>query len=65
MDAQTEYTTIATDLSSYVTTNVLQFITGSKSMDDWDAFVEDVMGSFDIERLKELSDEAVEAYIGG
>ena len=34
-------------------------------MDDWDAFVEDVMGSFDIERLKELSDEAVEAYIGG
>jgi putative aldouronate transport system substrate-binding protein len=63
-DAQTEYTTIATDLSSFVTTNVLQFITGSRPMSDWDSFVDDVMGSFDIERLKELSDEAVEAYIG-
>ena len=64
VDAQTEYSTIATDLSSFVTTNVLQFITGAKPMSDWDAFVDDVLASFDIERMKELNDQAVEAYLG-
>ena len=64
VDAQTEYSTLATDLSSFVTTNVLQFITGAKPMSDWDAFVDDVLASFDIERMKELNDQAVEAYLG-
>ena len=63
MDAQTEYATIATDLTSFVTTNVLQFITGSKDMSQWDSFVEEAVSSFDVDRLKELSDEAVEAYL--
>ena len=63
MDAQTEYATIATDLTSFVTTNVLQFITGSKDMSQWDSFVEEAVSSFDVDRLKELSDEAVEVYL--
>ena len=63
VDAQSEYSNIATDLSSYVTTNVLQFITGAKPMSEWDAFVDDTLASFDVERLKELNDEAVEAYL--
>ena len=63
IDSQTEYSNIATDLTSYVTTNVLQFITGSKDMSQWDEFVKEATSSFDIERLKELSDNAVEAYL--
>lgn len=63
VDAQTEYSTISTDLSSFVTTNVLQFITGTKPMDQWDAFVDEAMNSFDVERMKELSDAAVDAYL--
>ncbi len=63
MDAQTEYSNIATDLNSFVTTNVLQFITGARAMSDWDAFVEEATTSFDVDRLKELADEAVANYL--
>ena len=56
--------TVLANLSSFVTTNVLPFITGAKPMSDWDAFVDDVLASFDIERMKELNDQAVEAYLG-
>jgi putative aldouronate transport system substrate-binding protein len=62
-DAQNEYSAIANDLGSFVSTNCLQFITGSKSMDDWDAFVEEALSSFDVDRMTELSQEAVEAYL--
>ncbi len=62
-DAQTEYSTIATDLGSYVTTKCLQFITGADSMDNWDSFIEEMYASFDIDRLAELNQQAVEAYL--
>jgi putative aldouronate transport system substrate-binding protein len=62
-DAQNEYDSIATDLGSFVSTYCLQFITGSKSMDEWDAFVEEALSSFDVDRMTELSQEAVEAYL--
>jgi putative aldouronate transport system substrate-binding protein len=62
-DAQNEYDSIATDLGSFVSTYCLQFITGSKSMDEWDAFVDEALSSFDVDRLTELSQEAVEAYL--
>lgn len=62
-DAQTEYSGIATDLGSYVSTICLQFITGERPMDEWDAFVEDVYDSFDIDRMTELSQEAIDAYL--
>lgn len=64
VDAQTEYSTIANDLSTYVSGACLQFITGSRSMDEWDAFVEDAYASFDVERMTELYQEAVDAYLG-
>ena len=63
MDTQTEYSNIATDLNSFVTTNVLQFITGARPMSEWDAFVEEATTSFDVDRLKELADEAVANYL--
>ena len=64
VDAQTEYSTIANDLSTYVSGACLQFISGSRSMDEWDAFVEDAYASFDVERMTELYQEAVDAYLG-
>ena len=64
VDAQNEYNSIATDLGSYATTNVLQFITGAKPMDEWDAFVDEVMTSFDIDRMTELYQEAIDSYLG-
>ena len=63
VDAQTEYSGIATDLGSFVSTACLQFITGEKSMDEWDAFVADALSSFDVERMTELYQEAVDAYL--
>lgn len=62
-DAQTEYSSIASDVGSYVSTTCLQFITGGKSMDEWDSFIEDVQSSFDIERMTELYQEAVDTYM--
>ena len=63
LEAQTEYSGIATDLGSFVSTACLQFITGEKSMDDWDAFVEETLASFDVDRMTELYQEAIEAYL--
>ena len=63
VDAQNEYASIASDLGSYVSTMCLQFITGTKSMDEWDAFVEEATTSFDVERMTELNQEAVDAYL--
>jgi putative aldouronate transport system substrate-binding protein len=62
-DAQTEYSGIMNDLGSYVSTACLQFITGSKSMDEWDSFVAEATSSFDIDRATELYQEAVDAYL--
>jgi hypothetical protein len=32
-------------------------------MDEWDAFVDEALSSFDVDRMTELSQEAVEAYL--
>ena len=63
VDDQTEYSGIATDLGSYVTTACLQFITGEKPMEEWDAFIEEITTSFDIERMTELYQNAIDAYL--
>lgn len=63
VDAQTEYSSIVSDLGSYVSTMCLQFITGEKSMDEWDSFIEEVTSSFDVERMTELYQEAVDTYL--
>ena len=63
VDNQTEYSGIVSDLGSYVSTMCLQFITGEKSMDEWDSFIEEVTSSFDVERMTELYQEAVDTYL--
>lgn len=63
VDAQNEYSTISTDLMTYASGTCLQFITGSKPMDEWDAFIDDVYASFDVDRMTELYQEAVDAYL--
>ncbi len=63
VDAQTEYSTISADLSSYVSTVCLQMITGAKPMDEWDAFIDEVKSSFDVDRMIELYQEAVDTYL--
>lgn len=63
VDAQNEYSTIATDLSTYASGACLQFITGAKSMDEWDSFIDEVHNSFNVERMTELYQEAVDAYL--
>ncbi len=63
VDAQTEYSSIVSDLGSFVSTMCLQFITGEKSMDEWDSFIEEVTSSFDVERMTELYQEAVDTYL--
>lgn len=63
VDAQTEYAGIISDLGSYVSTACLQFITGDRSMDEWDAFIEEVTSSFDVERATELYQEAIDTYL--
>ena len=62
-DAQNEYAAINTDLGSYVSTNCLQFITGAKPMSDWDSFIDQAYSAFDIDRMIELYQEAVDAYM--
>ena len=37
-----EYNSIASDIETYVSTTVLEFITGTRSLDEYDAFVETV-----------------------
>lgn len=63
VDDQNEYSGIASDLGSYVSTACLQFITGEKSMDEWDSFVEEAMTSFDVDRMQELYQSAIDAYL--
>ena len=63
VDAQTEYSGIASDVGSFVSTTCLQFITGGKSMDEWDSFIDQVNSSFDIDRMTELYQNAIDAYL--
>lgn len=38
------YNTVAADIATYISENVLQFIYGQKDLADWDSFVEEVKG---------------------
>lgn len=63
VEDQNEYAGIASDLGSFVSTACLQFITGERSMDDWDSFVDEVLSSFDVDRMQELYQGAIDAYL--
>ena len=63
VDEQTEYDGLITDMNTYADTEIMSFITGAKSMDEWDDFIETLTSSFDIDRMKELAEEAVQNYL--
>lgn len=65
-DAQTEYAGSLSDVTSYCSTAVMQFVTGDRSMDQWDDFISELESSFgnEIDRCTELYQKAVDAYLG-
>jgi putative aldouronate transport system substrate-binding protein len=63
VDAQSEFNSLVTDMNTYADTELLSFITGNKSLDEWDSFIENLTSSFDIDRMKELSEEAIDSYL--
>ncbi len=65
-DAQTEYAGSLSDVTSYCSTAVMQFVTGDRSMEQWDAFISELENSFgdEIDRCTELYQEAVDSYLG-
>lgn len=56
-----EYSNIFTDLKTYVNETVLAFITGNKSLDEYDNFIETI-GKYDIGRCMELKQAALDRY---
>ena len=56
-----EYSRIFTDLQTYVKESVLAFITGEKSMDEYDAFIETIK-EYNIDRCIELKQAALDRY---
>ncbi len=63
VDAQTEYNSLITDMNTYCDTEIVSFIIGNRSMDEWDSFIETLTSSFDIDRMQELAQEAVDNYL--
>ncbi len=60
-DANAEFTSIFTDMTTYITESLPKFITGEFSMDEFDGFVEQLY-SMNIERCIELYQAALDAY---
>lgn len=65
-DAQVEYAESLSNVTSYCSTAVMQFVTGDRSMDQWDDFMTELEGSFgdEIDRCTELYQQAVDSYLG-
>ena len=56
-----EYSDIFSDLSTYIQENLLSFITGSKSLSEYDQFIETVK-SMNLERVVELKQSALDRF---
>lgn len=56
-----EYSNIFTDLQTYVNESVLAFITGEKSLEEYDSFIA-TLGEYNIERCIELKQAALDRY---
>ncbi|MBR3059647.1 MAG: hypothetical protein IKG89_03460 [Oscillospiraceae bacterium] len=57
-------TSIVSDLSTYLQENYLSFVDGSKSLSDWDSYVQGAK-SIGSDALTEIYQEAYEAFISG
>lgn len=61
LDENSERSKLMTPISSYVKENVLKFITGQESMDNWDAFVAQIKES-GIEKVIGITQTALDRY---
>ena len=55
------YSAIFSDIRTYVQQSILEFITGTKSMDAFDAFVEEVEG-MGIDECTQIHQDALDRY---
>lgn len=53
-DENEEYANIMTAVDTYVDEQRAKFITGERSMDEWDAFIEELQGMGDIQRALDI-----------
>lgn len=56
-----EYSQLYSDISTYLEENTLSFITGAKSLDEYDSFLENLK-SMGIERCIEIKQQALDRY---
>ncbi len=61
-DEADEHSAIYSDINTYLQENIAQFITGAKSMDQWDAFVEELY-NMGIEDCIALKQDAYDRYL--
>ena len=60
-DENTEYASLYTDIETLANENTVKFITGEKSLDEWDSYVEQLK-QYGIERCIELKQAAFDRY---
>lgn len=53
-DENEEYANIITAVDTYVDEQRAKFITGDRSLDEWDAFIEEVQGMGDIQKALDI-----------
>ena len=61
-DQTAEYNTVAADIATYISENVLKFIYGEKEMDEWDSFV-DTLYDMGIETAISAKQAAYDDYL--
>ena len=64
-DNKSQFNTLMTDIEIYMLENILPFVMGERSMDQWDEFITELDSQFgaDIETCTELYQEAIDAYL--
>ncbi len=60
-DENSEFSGIMADIKTYVSECTLKYITGEKSLDEWDSYVADIK-KMNIDRALEIQRAAVERY---
>ena len=60
-DENSEYVALYTDIETLVNENTVKFITGEKSLDEFEAFVE-MLHTYNIDRCIELKQAALDRY---
>lgn len=61
VEENSEYANLFADISTFISENCLSFITGAKSLDEYDSFVETLKG-MQLERCVELKQAALDRY---